>query len=191
MTNSVRKKRKAKPYPLGMTPERIAAARTEINALLRTERREWARKRLTGVNALLSCQPLKVAACSVDVKTDTVSGWFRSFRDGGCAALLSNPPAYEAHLPVMDSREVARVRRAVARLLQRHPKPDARSQQRLRAVLVALAGNTSEAADSGYVRPATVRHWLRIVHQHGPAALLEKRHPGRPSRRSASLSNNR
>lgn len=176
----MRYKRTPKPYRLDIPPERISAGQREISFCLRTEHREWARKRLTGVMSLLSVLPLKSAAHCLGVKPETLSGWFRVWRKGGCLALLANPPAYEPQLPVIDARALAHMKLAVTNLLEGHPKPDARSQQRLRALMIALSGNINDAASIAYVRPASVRRWLRTAHEKGPAALLEKRHPGRP-----------
>lgn len=177
--------RVSRPYRLGIPPERVSGAKKEIDTLLRTERRAWARSRLLGVRLLLSGVPLRTAARRVDKKSDTVSNWFRSWRDGGNPALLSKPPR-GPQLPAMNGREMARIKEAVTRLLNRHPKPDAPSQQRLRALLIALSGNIDEAADAAFVHTATVRRWLRTVHDQGATALLEKRHTGRPRRRSGS-----
>lgn len=180
----MRYKRVPKPYCLDLTTERISAGKREISSSLRTERREWARKRLTGVRSLLSGLPLKSAARRLGVKPETLSGWFRVWRDSGCIALLANPPAYEPKLPVMDARELTRMKLAVTALLEGAPKPDARSQQRLRALVIALLSNIDDAASIAYVRAASVRRWLRTAHEKGPAAILEKRHPGRPGPRT-------
>lgn len=176
-------KRVAKPYPLHMTAREIATARRSVARLLRTERRAWARTRLAAIAALLSGQSLKAAARSVGVKPESVSWWFRLMHDGGCTGLLSHPPAYEPRCPVVEPHKVASVRQAIDGMLRQQPMPCARSQQRLRALLLALSGDVDQAAKSACVRPATLRRWLSIVHREGPAAILEKRHTGRPLQR--------
>jgi transposase-like protein len=163
-----------------MADDDIAAARREVEAALAREHRPWAHVRFVALSALLSGQTLKAAARSAGVNPGTVSRWLRRLRQHGCDWLLRHPPVAARRLPTMDAQQVARVRRSINRMLMRNPKPCPRSQQRLRAVLLALSGEVGTAADAAYVRPSSVRRWLSAVAQLGPAALLEKPHTGRP-----------
>lgn len=176
-------RRTGKTYRLDMTPDILAATRSEIERLLAQERRAWARLRLRAVHALLDggCS-LKQAALSAGAHPDRLSLWLRWVQDAGCKGLLVRPPA-QAGMPAMTTGEIAKAERAIDRMLARRPPLSPRTQQRLRALRMAIRGKIDEAATASYVSTKSIRAWLRILRKQGLQALVEKPHPGRPRSR--------
>lgn len=163
-------------------PAHVDEARSEIRALLRSERRPWARKRLRAMNVLLRGGPLKKAAREADVWPGTLARWASWLQKGGVEELVGHPPPYFQTSSTITHTRKARLERDIERRLKANRLPHWRTQQRMRAIQMALRGDMAKAAQIGCVQPRTVQRWLRAVIERGLSAVVEPNHPGRAAK---------
>jgi transposase len=169
----LRDARLARPYPLRMTAQQIAATLQEIGSTLMQKQPPRVRKRLIALRALLSGRSLAAAARAVLAKPHSVREWHRRLQRGGCPALLHNACKERPYPLRMTAKQIAAARKEIETALAQEQPPEV--CKRLVALRALLSGQSlAAAARAAHANPNNLRKWHRRLRHGGCSTLLRE-----------------